>query len=229
VEIEFTLNFTKSGHFRINLLQCRPLQRYCAAERVDMPEKINKIDILFSSKGYFLGGNILQKIDKVIYVDPKSYIGLSQSEKYDIARNIGKINNSIKDNKQESMLLIGPGRWGTSTPSLGVPVSFYEISNVRIMAEVAFPEGYLMPELSFGTHFFQDLVETGIFYIALFTDKEGVLFNDKWFSGLKNLLADMIPQADKYKDCISAYDLKSMDVKLISDIVSQRVICFRER
>jgi hypothetical protein len=229
VEIEFTLNFTKSGHFRINLLQCRPLQRYCAAERVDMPEKINKADILFSSKGYFLGGNILQKIDKVIYVDPKSYIGLSQSEKYDIARNIGKINNSIKDNKQESVLLIGPGRWGTSTPSLGVPVSFYEISNVRVMAEVAFPEGHLMPELSFGTHFFQDLVETGIFYIALFTDKEGVLFNDKWFSGLKNLLADIIPQADKYKDCISVYDLKSMDVKLISDIVSQRVICFRGR
>ena len=228
VEIEFTLNFTKSGHFRINLLQCRPLQKYSTTEKADMPENIREENILFSSKEHFLGGNILQKIDKVIYVDPKSYIGLSLSEKYDIARIIGKINNSIKDNKQESVLLIGPGRWGTSTPSLGVPVSFSEISNVRVIAEAAFPEGHLMPELSFGTHFFQDLVETGIFYIALFTDKEDVRFNEKWFDGLKNITTRIVPQADKYIDCIKVYDLKGMDVKIISDIVSQKVLCFRK-
>jgi hypothetical protein len=228
VEIEFTLNFTKSGRFKINLLQCRPLQKYITTEKADMPENIREENILFSSKGHFLGGNILQKIDKVIHVDPKNYIGLSQSEKYDIARIIGKINNSIKDSKQESVLLVGPGRWGTSTPSLGVPVSFSEISNVRVIAEVAFPEGHLMPELSFGTHFFQDLVETGIFYIALFTDKKEVMFNSKWFSGLKNLTAEIIPQADKYIDCIKVYDLKNLDAKIISDIVSQKVLCFKK-
>jgi hypothetical protein len=225
VEIEFTLNFTKSGHFKINLLQCRPLQRYSTAEKADMPVKIRDEDILFISKEHFLGGNIRQKIDKIIHVDPKSYIGLSQSEKYDIARIIGKLNNSIKDSKQESVLLVGPGRWGTSTPSLGVPVSFSEISNVRVMAEVAFPEGHLMPELSFGTHFFQDLVETGIFYIAIFPDSREVLFNESWFGGLNNILTQIIPSADKYKECIKVYDVSYMNTMVISDIISQRVLC----
>jgi hypothetical protein len=227
VEIEFTVNFTEKGFIRINLLQCRPLQRYSAAEGVDMPERIDSKDILFSSKGHFLGGNISQKIDKVIYIEPKNYIALCQSDKYDIARDIGKINNSIKDNQKESVLLIGPGRWGTSTPSLGVPVSFSEINNVRVMAEAAFPQGHLMPELSFGTHFFQDLVETGIFYIALFPDKKDVFFNEKWFDRLKNISSDILQRTDKSSACIRVYDLKDMNVKIISDIVSQKVICLR--
>jgi hypothetical protein len=228
VEIEFTLNFTEKGSIRINLLQCRPLQRYGAAESVYMPGKINSKDILFSSKGHFLGGNISQKIDKIVYVNPKKYTELCQSDKYDIARSIGRINNAIKDSQQESVLLIGPGRWGTSTPSLGVPVSFSEINNIRVMAEVAFPEGHLMPELSFGTHFFQDLVETGIFYIALFPGKKGVLFSEKWFDRFKNISADIFKQPGKISDCIRVYDFKGMDVRIISDIVSQKVICFRD-
>jgi hypothetical protein len=96
------------------------------------------------------------------------------------------------------------------------------------MAEVAFPEGYLMPELSFGTHFFQDLVETGIFYIALFPGKKGVLFSEKWFDRFKNISTDIFKQSGKISDCISVYDFKGMDVRIISDVVSQKVICFRD-
>ncbi len=78
----------------------------------------------------------------------------------------------IKSKEELPALLMGPGRWGTTTPSLGVPVKFAEINNIAVLAEVAFSAGNLMPELSFGTHFFQDLVETNIFYIALFPDKK---------------------------------------------------------
>jgi len=228
VEIEFTLNFTEKGLFRINLLQCRPLQRYGASGKTDMPKNIKKSDMIFSSKGHFLGGNISQAINKIVYVEPRSYIALCQSDKYSIARCIGSMNNSIEDNRKESVMLIGPGRWGTSTPSLGVPVRFSEISNMRAMVEVSFPEGHLMPELSFGTHFFQDLVETGIFYTALFTDKEGVFLNEQWFQGLKNIMADIIPESARFANCVKVYDLTGMEVMIVSDIISQKVICLKQ-
>jgi hypothetical protein len=227
VEIEFTLNFAEKDDFKINLLQCRPLQRYGNTKKVNVPEDVNPKNMLFSSQGYFIGGNISQKINKIIYVEPKSYIGLRQSDKYGIARSIGKINSTIKDRYRNAALLIGPGRWGTSTPSLGVPVSFSEISNIRVMVEVAFPEGNLMPELSFGTHFFQDLVETDIFYAALFTHKKSVIFNPEWFDGFQDVFADSISGTEKYGDCIKVYDTTDTDVKIISDIVSQKMLCFK--
>jgi hypothetical protein len=83
-----------------------------------------------------------------------------------------------------------------------------------------------MPELSFGTHFFQDLVETGIFYVALFPDKKEVLLNKKWFSGSKNLFTELIPESTKYEDLISVFDVSSRGLKIMSDVVSQKVVCF---
>jgi hypothetical protein len=226
VEIEFTVNFTKDKSYKINLLQCRPLQTRGLGHKVQIPEQVKKDNIFFESDGYFLGGNISQKIDWVVYVDPEKYSGLVLSDKHDIARIVGKINRMIKEKSELPTLLMGPGRWGTTTPSLGVPVKFAEINNVAILAEVAFSEGNLMPELSFGTHFFQDLVETGIFYVALFPDKKEVLLNKKWFSGSKNLFTELIPESTKYEDLISVFDVSSRGLKIMSDVVSQKVVCF---
>ncbi len=229
VEIEFTVNFTDDDSFKINLLQCRPLQTRGVGRKASMPKSIEKKDIIFSSIGYFLGGNIAQQVKRVIYIDPKEYIRLPLTDKYEVARNVGRLNRAIADRNEQPTLLIGPGRWGTTTPSLGVPVKFAEINNVIVLAEVAFPAGHLMPELSYGTHFFQDLVETDIFYVALFPDKEQVTLNKDWFKGLNNILVELMPQAEKYKDCISVYDLSDKDVKIISDTVSQKIICFQEK
>jgi hypothetical protein len=85
---------------------------------------------------------------------------------------------------------MGPGRWGTSTPTLGVPVTFSELNNITALAEIAFTGGNLMPELSFGTHFFQDLVEADIFYVAIFPDSPGCIFNRAWFDSLPNASKD---------------------------------------
>lgn len=71
-------------------------------------------------------------------------------------------------------MLIGPGRWGVTTPSLGVPVIFSEICNMAVICEVASTDAGFMPELSYGSHFFQDLVETGIFYVAMFDGNNDV-------------------------------------------------------
>ncbi|MCX5666905.1 MAG: phosphoenolpyruvate synthase, partial [Candidatus Omnitrophica bacterium] len=241
VEIEFTVNFThapvppyggtmrgaaKDNKFKINLLQCRPLQTRGVGQKVDMPDRLNKDDIFFESHGYFLGGNVAQAIRRIIYVDAKKYIELTQSDKYEIARIVGNLNIDIKDRKAIPTLLMGPGRWGTTTPSLGVTVKFAEINNITVLAEVAFPAGNLMPELSFGTHFFQDLVETDIFYVALFPEKKEVIFNREWFVKSKDLFTKLMPQYAKYKGIISVYDVENRNLKIMSDIVSQRVTCF---
>ena len=228
VEIEFTVNFAKDNTFKINLLQCRPLQTGGRERRVRMPTRVKSENIFFQSKGYFLGGNISREIRRIIYVEPAEYTKLALSDKYEIARIVGKLNSHIENGEKLPTLLMGPGRWGTTTPSLGVPVKFAEINNVTILAEVAFPEGNLMPELSFGTHFFQDLVETNIFYVALFPDKEDVIFNNKLLKEEKNLFTKLIPQSAIYKDVIGVYDISSINLKIMSDIVSQKIICFSE-
>ncbi len=227
IEIEFTINFTHADAFKINLLQCRPLQTRGLGSKVVMPAKINKKEKLFESQGYFLGGNVSQKIDWVIYVNPQSYSKLILTDKYDIARIIGNLNRMVKDKGELPTLLMGPGRWGTTTPSLGVPVKFAEINNVAALAEVAFSAGNLMPELSFGTHFFQDLVETNIFYVALFPENKGCLFDDTWFGQSNNLFASLMPEAVKYEDVIGVYDVSHMGVRIMSDVVSQKVVCFK--
>ncbi|MBN3037909.1 MAG: PEP/pyruvate-binding domain-containing protein [Candidatus Omnitrophica bacterium] len=227
VEIEFTVNFTKGGAFKINLLQCRPLQTAGLGRKVEIPEKVDSKDVLFESKGYFLGGNVSQQIKRIIYVEPQKYIQLNLSDKYEIARIVGSLNRSIIDREKMPALLMGPGRWGTTTPSLGVPVKFAEINNVAALAEIAFPQGNLMPELSFGTHFFQDLVETSIFYVALFPEKEGIVLNTKWFSKSKDSFTKLAPGSSKYEGVIRVYELDKGGVKILSDVVSQKVICLQ--
>ncbi|MDP2920973.1 MAG: PEP/pyruvate-binding domain-containing protein [Candidatus Omnitrophota bacterium] len=226
VEVEFTVNFTKDNSFRINLLQCRPLQTWGVAKRANIPARVKKEDTLFESTGYFLGGNISSEIKRIIYINPEQYAKLNETDKHEIARIVGALNRDIKDKAVLPAILMGPGRWGTTTPSLGVPVKFAEINNIAALGEIAFSAGNLMPELSFGTHFFQDLVETNIFYFALFPEKKEVVFNDKWFSRMENLLPELMPQSSKYKDVIGVYDTGDRGLRIMSDVVSQKVICF---
>ena len=119
-------------------------------------------------------------------------------------------------------MLIGPGRFGTTTPSLGVPVHFTELNNVQVMCEYSSSDLGLMPELSYGSHFFQDLVESGVFYIALFKEQEGVIFHEERLKG-ENLLAKILPESAEYEHVIKVIDVKGME--LYSDICRQRVFC----
>jgi hypothetical protein len=226
VEIEFTVNFTKDNSFRINLLQCRPLQAGGLGRKVAIPDRVKEEDVFFESRGYFLGGNVSFEIKRIIYVDPEKYANLALSDKHEIARIVGSLNRDIKDREKLPTLLMGPGRWGTTTPSLGVPVKFAEINNVVVLTEIAFSAGNLIPELSFGTHFFQDLVETKIFYAALFPEKKDVIFNSRWLGQLKNLFEEIMSQSSKYEDVIGVYDVSDKGLRIMSDVVSQKVMCF---
>lgn len=227
VDIEFTVNFTRDGEFQVSLLQCRPLQTKGLGSRVDIPQEIPQENIVFQSVGSFMGGNVSLAIDKIIYVDPQAYCAIeSQSGKYDIARVIGDINRRMSDREKVTIMLLGPGRWGTTTPSLGIPVSFAEISNIAILGEIALSSSNVMPELSFGTHFFQDLVETGIFYLALFPDNENVYINHNIFGSKSKLLSKLYPEYKKYADIIKIVDVKEKGGKIVADIMTQKVLCY---
>lgn len=225
VDIEFTVNFTKQDAFQINLLQCRPVQTKGVGSNVVMPGSVCGGPVVFRAHGNFLGGNISQKITRVIYVDPDAYNDLaSQSEKYDIAHIVGALNRRIHDKEQTPVMLLGPGRWGTTTPSLGVPVSFADINRITVLGEIAFSGGNAMPEPSFGTHFFQDLVETGIFYVALFPGSEEGCVNKNFFTGRDNMLESWLAEYQKYAHVVKVFDMPGEGVRVVADIISQKVI-----
>jgi hypothetical protein len=225
VDIEFTANFNTEGNLQINLLQCRPFQTRGHYRRVEIPDNIDETKIFLRQQGNFMGGGVHENISRIIYVDPKEYTRLPLGDKYNIARLIGKINKTIKRDEMPTMLL-GPGRWGTTTPAMGVPTAFSEIDHIAAIAEIAYKEGSLMPELSFGTHFFQDLVEMNIFYMAIYPENAAVIFNTKWMQDMPNLLEMIAPEDRKYAGVVRVYPVQEKNLRFISDVVLQELICF---
>jgi len=228
VDIEFTLNFSDSGKYRVNLLQCRPHQTKGETKNIAIPQDINMESVLFRTYGNFLGGSISEPVRRIIYIDPEGYSSLYETEKYEIARTVGRLNRLIQDRNSTPTMLLGPGRWGTTTPSLGIPVRFSEINNISVLVEIAQMHENLMPELSFGTHFFLDLVETDIFYAAIFPEKEGVLLNRKLLMGFENILSLLLPDFDRFSDIIRVHDLKSGEINIMADILTQELVCFKD-
>jgi len=220
VDIEFTVNFGKDNSFKVNLLQCRPLQTRGLGRAIEMPVMENPEDCLFSTKGNFMGGNMRLPIDYVVYVQAQAYLSRSEQEKYEVARQIGRINNTLKG---QTVMLIGPGRWGTTTPGLGVPVHFSEISNMSVVCEVASTHTGMMPELSYGSHFFQDLVETGIFYAAIFDGQKNVVFHPERVLEAENLLGRILTDSTVFSDVIKV--VKADGMIIYSDILTQSLIC----
>lgn len=138
----------------------------------------------------------------------------------EVARQIGRINTILKG---KNVMLIGPGRWGTTTPSLGVPVHFTELCNMQVICEVASGESGFMPELSHGSHFFQDLVEADIFYVAIFDGQKEVEFNPDRILNKENILEQILPEASQLTDVI--HIAKTDGMEIFSDIITQVLLC----
>lgn len=226
VDIEFTVNFNQSGDIQINLLQCRPFQTIGMGGRLPLPETFREQDIIIRMEGRFMGGNVSQPISRIIYVDPEPYTRLSLSDKYSVARLIGKLNRLIGDREKTPTLLLGPGRWGTHTPAMGVPVHFAEINHITAMAEISYRDGSLIPDLSFGTHFFHDLIETRIFYMAIYPEQPEVTFNRQWFMNHPNLLESLSPVDGRLAQVVKVADTQAAGLVIHSDVASQQVMCY---
>ncbi len=220
VDIEFTANFTPGNHFKVNLLQCRPLKTRGLGNAVQIPELVDGQDCFFSTRGNFMGGNVRLPIDYVVYVDAQAYAKRNEQGKSTVARQIGFLNTALKG---KNIMLVGPGRWGTTTPSLGLPVHFTELCNMSVICEVASCEAGFTPELSYGTHFFQNLVEAGIFYVAISDGQHDVVFNPERILKRENILATLLPQCAQFADVI--YVAQTDGLVLFSDIVTQKLLC----
>ncbi|MFZ5572257.1 MAG: PEP/pyruvate-binding domain-containing protein [Thermodesulfobacteriota bacterium] len=225
VDIEFTVNFNPADEIQINLLQCRPFQTFGEGSRVEMPEQIDPRKVIIRTEGDFMGGNVSQPIARIIFVDPATYAPLTLSEKYSVARLIGKLNKQVADRVTSPTFLLGPGRWGTHSPAMGVPVTFSEINHIAAIAEISYQDGSLIPDLSFGTHFFQDLVETRIFYLAVYPEKPGVIFNREWFQCLPNLLETISPGDTRFSPVVKVSDIREDGLTIRSDITTQKMLC----
>ena len=213
VDVEYACNFTKDGEYKVNLLQCRTIQTQGLGQAGVMP-KVK--DFLFRIKGNFMGGNACIPIRYAVFVQVEDYLSLPENRKYLTARRIGELNRMITGH---GAVLLGPGRWGTTTPSLGVPVSFAEISRYACMCELSYQSHGLRPDLSYGSHFFQDLVESGIHYAAIYREEADCTFREDLFEGYPNVYEDLTGD-DILKDVIHVYDFGEKGAILYSELKS---------
>ena len=230
VDVEFTANLVDDKQYKINLLQCRPFQYKGGGTAPKIPEHISEESLVLETQGAVIGQSREVEVDRIIYVVPSEYSQLTMSDRYSVARLIGEISHIEEAMGAMTIMLLGPGRWGTTTPSLGVPIRFSEINTVSILCEIVTMREGLIPDVSLGTHLFSEMVEMDILYLALFPSKEGNFLNHEFFDKAPNKLTKLLPRAAKWAQTvrvINIADLKGHDVmKLNANAIEQRVVCY---
>ncbi len=209
VDIEFAIEIIPNypyPDYKLHILQCRPLSQRGHEERVTIPDNIPQEDILFTSSHLIPDGKA-ENIRYVVYVDPKAYATVPNvTQKQEIGRAIGRINKALSD---EAFVLMGPGRWGSVNLDLGVRVTYADIFNTKVLIEMAVSQNGNMPELSYGTHFFQDLVESGIHSLPLILDGENY-FDWAFFQDSPNLLEELSPHDAELSPYIRVIDVTAV-------------------
>ncbi len=226
VEIEFTVNHNLAHELQVNLLQCRPFQTIYKTTDIPLTDKIDPEKVFIRMEGNFMGGNVVLPITRLIWVDPERYAAATVSEKYSVARLIGKLNREIIAPQKNPAMLMGPGRWGTQTPAMGIPVKFSEINHMTALVEISYQAGSMVPDLSFGTHFFHDLTETSIFYAAIYPENRDVVFRPERLLTLPNRLHLLRPQDEGLSHIVKVYDIEEKGMIMRSDVVTQELICY---
>lgn len=222
VDIEFAANFVDDRRYRIHLLQCRPLQVQ-GAETVNLPAvDVPDDDRILEARGAIIGPSRRVRLDRLIYVVPASYAELTFQQRHEVARVLGRINQAERA-EGRSIMLLGPGRWGTSSPDLGIPVHFAEISRVSVLCEIVTMRENLIPDVSLGTHFLNELVEMNILYLALFPRQQANALNERFFLDAPNRLAELVPSAAAWGDSIRVVDLNGRDSAVLLADAGQQI------
>jgi pyruvate, water dikinase len=198
------LEFASDGeHFY--LLQCRPQSFSGATTPARIPRDVPDERVVFTAHAHVSNG-MASGLTHAVYVDPARYAALpDRAALLDVGRAVGRLNQLLP---RRRFILVGPGRWGSRGDiRLGVSVTYADISNTAILAEVARRKGSYVPDLSFGTHFFQDLVEAEIRYLPLYPDEAGNRFNEAFFLKSRNLLPELLPDFDHLADTVRVIDV----------------------
>jgi hypothetical protein len=187
------------------LLQCRPQSYSGDAVPVSIPQDIPAEQLIFSANRYVSNGKV-PEITHVVYVDPEGYGHLpDENAMRDVGRAVGRLNKLLP---KRQFILIGPGRWGSRGDiRLGVPVTYSDINNSAMLIEVARQKGNYLPDLSFGTHFFQDLVEASIRYLPLYPDEAGVAFRESFLRDSRSVLHEILPDFSRLSATLRVIDV----------------------
>jgi hypothetical protein len=209
VDTEFTMQIlnpdSTQPEVEICLLQCRPQSQF-KESKVRLPASLNPADVIFSTRRLVPDGYV-EGITHVIYVTPEGYFSLgTQAERTHIGHLISKLNAKLAG---KVFITIGPGRWGTINPDLGVLINYGDIYNTRALIEVSGHGISAAPEPSYGTHFFQDLVEANIYPLAIYLDDADVQFNHSFLYDTPNLVSDYLPEADDCSDTVRLIEVDS--------------------
>ena len=226
VDVEFAVNFLPDGkNYSINLLQCRPLQvqgtHHPEVPAVECPLEGE----LLVGRGAVVGHSRVERLDWLLLVVPEVYGPLPERDRHAVARAVGAVNRALAA-VDVGVLAIGPGRWGTHMPALGVPVRFSEISRMTAICELMMMHEFLTPDVSLGTHFFGELVEMNVLYFALFPGREGNRLNLDAVMQAPNRLAELAPDAAALGNVlrvVRADDLNLDGVWLVADGVERTV------
>ncbi|MCL5105398.1 MAG: PEP/pyruvate-binding domain-containing protein [Armatimonadetes bacterium] len=218
VDTEFTASVSHSGEVRINLLQCRPLWLPGSAGPVSTPTGIPSERVLFRSSRMISGG-VVSGIRHIVYIDPKSYAAQPVDTKKALGRLVGRINSHPRI-AEGKVLMMGPGRWGSSNIDLGVNVGYADIDNAAVLVELAREEAGHVPEVSYGTHFFQDLVEGQIIYLPVYPDDANAAFNEAFFAEAPNTLTDLLPDAAEFDHLVLVIDVPAVANGSLAEVVA---------
>ncbi|HMP73314.1 MAG TPA: PEP/pyruvate-binding domain-containing protein [Kiritimatiellia bacterium] len=222
VDIEFSANILSTGDYRINLLQCRPLQIHRNLEAIPQ-ESIPPGQVLLDIRGPVIGASRLCPIDRVVIVRAETYARLPEQQRHAVARLVGAVNR-VTGTHQKSLLLIGPGRWGTRQPSLGVPVRFTDINHAGAVCELALMHDRLVPDASLGTHFLNELIEADMLYLAADPNLPGNTLDLSSLLDAPNQIGQWINDLQNLDHVVHALDTPRLHLR--ADVMNQTFTLF---
>jgi len=228
VDVEFTLNFVGAGDYRINLLQCRPFQVRRSRAGVEPLAAAPAGKVVLRTAGPVIGNSRLDVIDEVVYVVPETYSRLRWRDRHAVAKVVGRVVHAPRPGPRPTLMLVGPGRWGTSTPELGVPVSFADIDAASVLCECALMHEGLVPDVSLGSHFFNDIVELDMLYLAVHPEREGDVLDRAFFATAPNRLLERVPDAGPWEGVVRVVSGDDAGRRLVvrADATTQEAILF---
>lgn len=230
VDLEFTIQIVEGQDGRpdvqVKILQCRP-QSHLQEVDVRLPGELPEHRLIFST-GRVLPHGHVEGVDYVLFVPPEGYFDVfDNNTRIELARAIGRVNSGLEGKR---FICIGPGRWGTVNPDLGVKAGYADIYHASALIEMSGSGVGSAPEPSFGTHFFQDLIECSIYPLAIFLDDEDVVFNRTFFYDTPNQLVEMFPREEKFEAglrLIRVQDyLPGSQLELVMDSEEGRAVAF---
>lgn len=222
VDIEFAVNCADENEIKVNIYQCRPIQSG-GSQEVVIPKGIDN-QILFDVRRTSMRRSKVEDIDLIVWVDPLKYYQYPYSRKPDVARKISAINEYFEDSGKKMALLV-PGRIGTSSPELGVPVVYADISEFCTICEVAYGKAGYHPDLSYGSHMFQDLVEADVYYGALNENSKTRIYRPEMLEQFKNIFPEIWPQDEELSEIIKIYEVSDAGAQLMLDMKAGRAVC----